>query len=100
MVTTGVARFLQGRVGLGRVSIGERDARTTSWRGFFRGGALAVVLTKIVVTIWLAWPGGMMGSLGARGIDTRCLLESRERVWTWLGAQGCSSRAVGQDLCH
>jgi hypothetical protein len=38
MVTTGVARFLQGRVGLGRVSIGERDARTTSWRVFFEVG--------------------------------------------------------------
>jgi hypothetical protein len=63
-------------------------------------GVLRSLLTKKKVTTSMAGSGRSVGMRWARGKGTNDPQESRARFWTWLGAQGCSPRAVGQSLCH
>jgi hypothetical protein len=88
-----MAWLLQGRAGLGSKYLGERDARTPSWRGL-GGWDAGFLLDHEWVTIKLACSVGRMGSIGARGINTICLQESREKGWTRLGAHGCRYRIL------
>jgi hypothetical protein len=50
-----VARSLQGRDGLGRARIGERDERASPWRSLGVGALAAVLIRDEVVNsgVWL-----------------------------------------------